>query len=318
MDLFSQIMSGTRLANSLFCAMSLGEHAAVDYESGPASAAHHVIAGECLLLLPPDPPVRLRAGDLVLLPFWPPHALATDPAAAPQAIRQLVRAEGQPLWQAGELLDRPIILACGTGPARCEVLSMVFRVDDPSDDPFLRSLPRRVLMQPVDATTAALLATVRSFVAAPQERGTPGYGVVANRLADLLHTQILRQHLRERPEELTGLLRGLADPALARLLAALHADPGQRWSVAGMAREAGLSRSLFAARFQAMLGETPKRYLTRLRMRRAARMLEEGRRVKEAAAAAGFLAGHAFAQAFRRSFGSSPDAYRKARRASPP
>ena len=54
-----------------------------------------------------------------------------------------------------------------------------------------------------------------------------------------------------------GLLTGLADPQLSRTLTALHEAPGEPWSLAQMAQQAGMSRSAFAARFKAVVGDTP-------------------------------------------------------------
>jgi transcriptional regulator GlxA family with amidase domain len=42
-----------------------------------------------------------------------------------------------------------------------------------------------------------------------------------------------------------GLLRGLADARVAEALRRLHSDPERPWTVAELAREAGMSRSAF-------------------------------------------------------------------------
>ena len=63
-----------------------------------------------------------------------------------------------------------------------------------------------------------------------------------------------------------GGVAGFADPHLARALAAFHRRPAAEWSVAALAREAGLSRTGFAERFTAMLGVTPMAYITAWRM----------------------------------------------------
>src|SRR4051812_46757537 len=50
------------------------------------------------------------------------------------------------------------------------------------------------------------------------------------------------------------------DRRLARALDRLTADPARPWTVAELAREAGLSRAAFARRFLAELGVPPLRF----------------------------------------------------------
>ena len=54
-------------------------------------------------------------------------------------------------------------------------------------------------------------------------------------------------------------------------LAAVHADPTASWSVAAMAKHAGMSRSVFFERFREVVGEAPTAYLTRWRIEEAIR-----------------------------------------------
>jgi transcriptional regulator GlxA family with amidase domain len=48
---------------------------------------------------------------------------------------------------------------------------------------------------------------------------------------------------------------------LRRMLGTLHQTPEQAWSVAALAREGGMSRSTFAARFRSLVKSTPLAYL---------------------------------------------------------
>src|SRR3546814_18145806 len=74
-----------------------------------------------------------------------------------------------------------------------------------------------------------------------------------------------------------GLRRQVTDSLLARggpSLHAIHHFPDKKWTVASLARVAGMSRTLFATMFVESTGETPARYLTRLRMERARDLLQ--------------------------------------------
>lgn len=65
----------------------------------------------------------------------------------------------------------------------------------------------------------------------------------------------------------------MVDSYVKRALAAMKRDPARRWTVAALARLAGLSRAPFARRFEAEMGTTTLRFLTELRLRNAAARL---------------------------------------------
>jgi transcriptional regulator GlxA family with amidase domain len=73
------------------------------------------------------------------------------------------------------------------------------------------------------------------------------------------------------PPERTGWLAAARDPAVGRALAAIHREPAQTWTVAGLAKQAGVSRSVFASRFNQLLGEAPLAYVARWRIQLGAR-----------------------------------------------
>ncbi len=89
--------------------------------------------------------------------------------------------------------------------------------------------------------------------------------------------------------------------------------------LARLARLAGLSEFHFLRRFRSLTGETPKQYVTRLRVERAAlRLLLETTSVAEVALDAGFKNHETFTRAFRRRFATTPIEYRATRRRTRP
>lgn len=105
--------------------------------------------------------------------------------------------------------------------------------------------------------------------------GGPGSDLVMARLSDALLIRALRHHSDAVTQP--GWLAGLRDPYVAAALAAIHADPGRPWTLAGLASAAGLSRAAFAARFTDRVGEPAMRYLLSLRMQRARTLLRDER-----------------------------------------
>jgi len=104
----------------------------------------------------------------------------------------------------------------------------------------------------------------------------------------------------------------LRDEPIAAALAEVRASPERAFELADLARRAGLSRSAFAARATAMLGEPLGSYVRRLRLQRAAALLEgTALPVKVIAARVGYDSEAAFARAFARAHGSSPSDHRR-------
>ena len=83
-------------------------------------------------------------------------------------------------------------------------------------------------------------------------------------------------------------------------------------SVEALAARARLSPRHFARAFQAETGTTPGRYVDRVRLEHARRLLEEtSRGVEEVARAAGYGTSEAMRRAFTKALGTAPADYRR-------
>jgi transcriptional regulator GlxA family with amidase domain len=95
------------------------------------------------------------------------------------------------------------------------------------------------------------------------------------------------------------------------VLAGLHEDPARAWTVRSLAEEAVMSRSSFSERFRVLVGQPPMRYLTELRLTRAARLLKStDATVADVARSVGYGSEDALSRAFKHRFGEAPSAYR--------
>src|SRR5262249_56208889 len=101
-----------------------------------------------------------------------------------------------------------------------------------------------------------------------------------------------------------------ADSQLGPALAALHDRPAVSWTLADLAGLAGMSRTLFAARFRAAMGESPMRHLAKIRLGQAAGYLTTTRLSVEAIARrTGYGTDASLSKAFRRQFALPPPPY---------
>jgi transcriptional regulator GlxA family with amidase domain len=145
------------------------------------------------------------------------------------------------------------------------------------------------------------------------EMSTPAAGseAVLAKLCEALFVETLRRYVVNHPEEQTGWLAAARDPEVGKVLALMHGNPSTPWTIADLAREVGVSRSVLAERFRDYLGEPPVSYLTAWRLQMGARMLNStSHSVAQIAAEVGYESEQAFNRAFKRKFGNPPARYR--------
>jgi AraC-like DNA-binding protein len=105
------------------------------------------------------------------------------------------------------------------------------------------------------------------------------------------------------------------DPRIQRVLSERTGADRTELTVAALARRAGMSSVQFRKHFVRALGISPKRYLARERLRRAADLLRRSDNlVKTVAMDAGFASDTYFEQRFKRAYGATPSAYRQRHR----
>ena len=119
----------------------------------------------------------------------------------------------------------------------------------------------------------------------------------------------LRLRSRDRRSHLT-------EDKLLEVLRCLRDSPENRWTVAGMARLAGLSTPHFAQLFREWTGSPPLSFLIRLRLQRACSILaHEPVTIEETARRVGYEDPYYFSRIFRKYLGVPPSSFRKDLRA---
>ena len=104
---------------------------------------------------------------------------------------------------------------------------------------------------------------------------------------------------------------GARDSEVGKALGLMHSKPAHPWTIASLAKEAGISRSVLAERFRHYLDQTPIAYLTRWRLQLGAQMLASTNdSVLQIAAEVGYESESAFNRAFKREFEIPPARFR--------
>lgn len=152
--------------------------------------------------------------------------------------------------------------------------------------------------------------TVRELARSRTEAGDAAYMRLAEALALIIIEHVMSQHAD------TGInSRGaIHDDRLRKAISAMHEHPSTAWTLDSLAREVGLSRSVFVENFRRSTGQTPYQYLTQLRINIARSLLKERNlSISQIAWMVGYQSDAAFIKAFRRVVGVSPGAFRKTR-----
>ncbi len=247
--------------------------AAVAHDDGRGGIRFHYVAdGELELRRERDEPLTMQAGDFVMLPLGGPVQLR-----ASRAVR---------LFSGSLTLEPADALATGTMPEM--LFACGFRVQEP--------------------LFASLLETMHAEASSDRA----GSGPVLERLADVVASAAVRIWLERGCSDAREWLAVVRDPHLGRVIEAIREDPGAPWTVESLARLARASRSQFAEQFKDAVGDTPARYLTRVRMERAERMLRAGASVGDVAYRLGYESEAGFSRAFRRHAGVPPSSWRRA------
>lgn len=299
-DALSRLLADLRIAGVGYGHGRFSTPWGIDFPAEGAARLHVIVEGEAWLQVQGEPPVRLAAGDAVFLPRGAAHALRSNLDAATTCAHDLE------LRQIGERVytfDR-----CQRVDAVLSSCSVTF--NEPCLHPLLDMMPPMLTVAGAahDPTLKSLLDAMADEVLAPKIGGA----TVLARLADVVITRLIRAWVGSQEGQSQGWLALLRDPRMGRALSAMHQDPGRDWCVEELARTSRLSRSLFVDRFAAATGQPPGRYLTRLRMALAGRMLREQRLgVATVAHRLGYGSVPAFSRALKRHLGVSPGQLRR-------
>jgi AraC-like DNA-binding protein len=247
-------------------------------------------------------PVSLLPGDIVMFPHGDAHLMGNGPPVTPvdsAAQLQQVLAEGRIASQfggGGELTR----LVCGY--MACD--SQLSRL-------FLSGLPPLLKINVRDSPSGKWLEDTLRYSVEHADASRPGCSAVVAKLSEALFADTLRRYIEKLPASQTGWLAGARDPEVGKALALLHRQPAHPWTIASLAKEVGLSRSVLAERFRHYLSDTPMGYLTRWRLQLAAQILTStSKSVAQVAGEVGYESEPSFNRAFKREFGVPPARYR--------
>lgn len=318
MDALSELLRAVKLSGALFfnskCSAPWRLCAPPSSAFAPYIAAqathiiefHYISAGRAYVRVGEET-TPLEAGDVVMMPHGDPHEMGNGIGG-----RSIDGSAAMPALMTGRIH----LATFGGGGEETGLVCGYLACDADLIKPVLSSLPRvlRVSLRS-DQGGAWFENTLKHAVESAAE-ARPGSDVFLAHLAEALFADVLRRYLASLPEGRTGWLAGARDPAVSRALGALHRLPAKAWTLDGLAREAGVSRSALTERFAKYLGVAPMTYLTDWRLELGAEALRTSNRsVQSIAIDVGYESEAAFNRAFKRRFETPPARYRREWRA---
>lgn len=328
-DPLSDVLSSVRLRGAVFYSVTCGHEWAVHSESGAELASvlmpgvehllayHMFIRGGGWVAVDGLPPVRLTAGDIVMLPRGDAHVLSSAPHVQPQpdrgewmewttSIRKpislSIEPDGLRLGDPHSELQAGTVFVCGF--VGCDLRPF---------NPLIAALPR---LMHLNADVVGRWVGPILWDAVQECRvQRPGSAAVLGRVSEMVFVDAARRYLDTLPDDASGWLAALRDRGVGRAITLMHERPAEPWTVEDIGRLVGMSRSALHQRFVDLVGQTPMQYLTQWRMQRAASLLREcNTTVAMVAQEVGYDTEAAFARAFKRLVGMAPGAWRRQQR----
>ena len=319
MDVLSEVLKVVKLQGAMFyngefsspwSFCSPASHKVAPYITKGASHViiyHLLTEGHAWARLADGERIAVDAGDIVIFPHGDEHFIENGPATkSVDMMNELSRIFSQGLKVSrsggkGEVTK----FVCGF--MACEPrLSQVF----------LSGLPRVFKVTIRNDDSGRWLENSIRFSVNEADASRAGGEAVLAKLSEVLFVETLRTYIAKLPAEQTGWLAGARDLEVGKTLALMHRHPARPWTLATLAKEAGVSRSVLAERFRHYLSETPMAYLTRWRLQLGGQMLTSTNySVAQIASEVGYESEAAFNRAFKREFSVPPARFRSQARA---
>lgn len=266
-------------------------------------AFHFVLDGRVEISVDGSPPRGCAAGDLIVVVRNDEHLFGSDLRLPPMQAHSMLQQRPP---------DELVLIDAGSGDEVVSRFVCGYLATAVHRHPLLDALPALLVTSMCGRPCADWVESSFRYAARTRDSRQPGGQEMLARLSELMFVEAVREYIEQLPQDTTGWLSALRDPALARALSAMHARVGHPWTTEQLADEARLSRSAFADRFARTLGMPPMTYLTRWRMLVAAQALRESRApIARIAADVGYESESTFTRAFNREMGMTPGAHRR-------
>ncbi len=304
-DIISDVFSTLRISGDLYFRAVLRGGFSVEIPSEHRRIRFHLVRqGRCRITVPGASTSSLQEGDLAVIPNGAAQVLAVGQQSETKSLADLL-AEGD--FANG-------VLRYGDGDSQTRLLCGFCHFDEAVDHPVLANLPPLMILRPAELGSDPWMAASMRLLGLEADLKAQGTNGILARLLEILFIQTVRHMTSAAGDRTNGFMAALSDVHLARALQAIHTRLNAPWTVAELARLAGMSRARFAQRFTSAVGMPPIDYLTRWRLMRARWLLgATNLDMGEIASRCGYASVPSFSRRFKRAFGVGPGSHRRSR-----
>ena len=307
MDSVAGLLDGPRARGAFVLRSMMDPPWAIRIEDEAPLTLVAMVRGEAWMRPDDAEDVELRSGDVAIIRGPDPYDVTDALGTAPQAIilpgQRCVTPDGQELTEMSHMGVR----TWGNSPdGTTAMLTGTYQMRSEISQRLLGALPPLLVLRGEDWHSPLI-----PYLAEEVVKDEPGQEAVLDRLLDLLLIAVLRAWFARPDAHAPGWYLAHGDPVVGPALRLLQNNPAHPWTVASLAREAGVSRAALARRFNALVGEPPMAFLTEWRLTLAADLLREpGATVGSVAPQVGYGSSFALSTAFKRRRGISPQQHR--------
>jgi AraC-like DNA-binding protein/mannose-6-phosphate isomerase-like protein (cupin superfamily) len=301
-DSLSKLLRVVNVHSSVYCLSDFRAPWGFHVADSAVAKFHLAVEGRGTLVLDSGECLNLDPAELVVLPLGTGHTVSDRFRSSEVPSLESILAANPP--EMGRL-------RYGGRGRRTRLLCGGFTLTDALPARLLAALPP-ILRLDAGTMAARSVASLIEVLRVEADDAKPGATAVFAKIADVFLTQALRAYLLSAERAGAVQVGPLQHPAIATAIESMRNDLDKQWTVAQLAREAGMSRALFVARFTTLVGRPPIRFLTRLRLSQSAGYLTTtNQTIYAIARRVGYETEASYSKAFKREFGLSPGTYRR-------
>lgn len=301
MDVLSDILKTIRLDAVVYFRKEFSQNWGMKIDESKYAQFHLVVSGNCWLGYKKNKkPLQLSSGDIILFINGTPHFLADklEPKKIVPGIKILEAHKNHKKIFKNKNITTELL--CGH-----------FSFDRNINHPFLNELPEMILISNKERHQPSWLEMITNVLIQETDSQLPGSSVVSERLAEALLIHIIRSYIEQQKNK-NGFLFALNDKQINSALKLLHDKPEYSWTIENIARQIGMSRASFAAKFKEKVGTPPMEYLTSWRMQKAGILLRETfEPLSIISEKVGYGSESSFNKAFKRYYKNNPGSFRR-------
>ena len=264
MDLLSHLLSGLRFEQLNIAQFQLSAPWGINTEGYATGFSLIVQRGDCWLSQGGGQRTRFSQGDSVVVPRGGFIEFSSSPSGPTD---DLIRVFGEETVRPLSANPPASVLRpeWGGNGELCEILGLTFVVMSNTANDFHQQLPAFMPLHAAGADTPLVTDSLASYLTTTSETYLPGEFAQKARMAEAIVISQIRHYILNQ-DNTEGITAGLRHPHIQKALAAIYSRFHEPWSVASLAREAGMSRAVFAKKFHALMGVPPMDYLMRWRV----------------------------------------------------